>query len=206
MGITATQNLHFTDGTDAVEDHSTNIEVLARQLDARLRSHDLDTDRFGEDKPFCVLDITVPQILTVASGLSVGAIVFDTIRVDTAGMADLDALPQAMSMRSPGYYQVGFYINSSGTGCVAGSGAALWQANQSAISPYPTMALYGSAHSQIVDFANGWPAGGAASILARSDDATETWGWMNVLVTGTSCPATITINYARLWAYKVRDL
>jgi hypothetical protein len=201
LGITGTQNLHYTDSTDAVEDHSTNLEVLARQLDARMRAHDLDIDRAGENRPFCVLDITLPPVVAVNTATT-NYVPFDTVQADTAGMADLDANPYAMSFVSPGYYQVGLYATAPTTGCVAGTGAIVWQINQNSLF---SITVYGENHMQMTDGGNGWVAV-SGSNLAKVDDITEQWGWMTALVTGTNCPAILTVSYARIWAYKVRDL
>lgn len=203
MGITGTQNLHFTDVTDAVEDHSTNLEVLARQLDSRLRSHDLDVTRFSTDLPMCVMDITLPTTTNWNTQNVLDAMLrFDTVQLDTDGMANLDVLPHAMTINTPGWYQFGFYAFQL-TSTFALGGEILFEANNTILG-YSKVSLNGLAWSISTDQGNGVPGGG--SLLGKAA-AGDTWGFVKVVPwAATGGQNVVTTNFARLWAYKVRDI
>lgn len=204
MGITGTQNLHYPDATDFVEDHSTNLEVLARQVDARMRSHDLDVIRGGEGRPMCVLDAVAPQTIVLNSGNQFDAMVkFDTVRFDTDGMANLDVEQHSMTFQTRGYYALGFYGNIPSSGCVAGTGAALWQAGVN-LNIIPRPSLLGDRFNQVTDGNNGWVPGNISCVGIVST-LPLAWGWATAGVTGTNCATTLTVNFARLWAFKIRD-
>lgn len=207
MGITATQNLHYTDGTDAVEDHSTNLEVLARQLDSRMHLHDLDADRFGADLPMCVLESSAPQTINWnVNNVLLNSMKFDTVLIDSDNMANLDALPYAMTFNTLGFWQVGFYAWSPTLGCLAGSGSSgLFSANNSVPNDLGNVTTFGGTSQSVFDGDTGNVAGQGAS-LARVDGFPATWGWVSVSPNGgTNCASIVTINYVRLWAFKVRD-
>lgn len=203
MGITGTQNLHFTDGTDAVEDHSTNLEVLARQLDSRMRSHDLDLTRFSTDLPMCVMDITLPTTTNWNTQNVLDAMIrFDTVQLDTDGMANLDVLPHAMTINTPGWYQFGFYVYQAVSTFNAGS-EILIEANNT-VSAYSKVSLSGIPWSICTDQGNGVPGGGS---LLGNGAVGDTWGFVKVAPwVSTGGQNVVTTNFARLWAYKVRDL
>lgn len=204
MGITATQNLHYPDSTDFVEDHAANLETLARQLDARMRAHDLDVARIGEGRPFCVIDRVAPQILTLTADNSTATITFDTVRADTDNMAQLDVLGQAIFINTPGYYHLGFYAIVAGTGCVAGTGAMLWTAGTSPNGSW-TPIISGRVIEQ-TDGGNGVLPGSGSYYGNARTPLPQAWGWVRPFATGTNCATSWTTTFARLWAYKVRDL
>lgn len=206
MGITATQNLRFPDATDFVDDMASYIETLARQLDSRMRGHDLDQLRTNTERPFCVLRTSGPQTINSTADPTTSLIKFDTVLVDTDNMADLDNLPQAMTIRTPGWYQFGWYAVCPSTGCTPGTGVGIWQTN-SASGGFSNVALFGSKNTQTTDANNGWVPGGSSELgRASTLSPPPTWGWINLLITGTACASLINCQFAKIWAYKVRDL
>lgn len=209
-GITATQNLSYPTGTDLVKDHSSWVETLARQVDARLTSHDLDAARYGDSRPLCRLKTSGTQVVTPGSANRLDQIIkFDVVDVDTDGMANLDALNWGVIVNTAGYYRYGFYVSINSTGCVLGTGYAQFAINNSLPSsiPAPQPSFIGGGRvTTAPDNQTGYSCNACSSGVARVDNPPALIGGVSASIyAGTTCFTTLTVLTARMWVYKIRD-
>lgn len=209
-GITATQNLTYPTGSDFVRDHSAWVETLGRQIDARLTSHDVDAARYGDGRPLCRLKTSGTQTVTPGAANRLDQMVkFDTVDVDTDGIANLDAINWGVILNTAGYYRYGFYVSLLTTGCVTGTGFAQFSINSglpaSIPAPAPTF-IGGGRITTAPDNQTGFSCNGCSSGIARADTPPAlVGGVVPSIYAGTTCATVLTVLTARLWVYKIRD-
>lgn len=189
-GTTATQNLTYPVSTDRLRDQGLYIETLAKQVETRLNSHDDDLAR-SQIPPFAMVE-------RGPTGTLFGedfAFPFERVLVDTDNMVDLSRDSQRIVLTRTGWWNVGCYITTGATGCSTGF-INLWVdgTNTSGV-PIPQ-----HQKEHLIGF---------SSLVAEADVQANVLGcdvFSYLTVSGTGCSTSITLNYARMWAYWVRDL
>ena len=107
-----------------------------------------------------------------------------------------------MTINTPGWYQFGYYVYQATSTFTLGS-EILIEANNT-VPPFGKVSLSGIAWSICTDQGNGVPGGG--SLLGKAAVG-DTWGFVKVVPWASSGGQNVvTTNFARLWAYKVRDV
>lgn len=195
---TATQNLTRTQSTDDPKQMATYLRALGTDVDQRMAAHYHDLAR-SRVPPFAVLMITEQHFIanpsTVISGDQV--LGYDTVGIDTAGMVDLSLDPTRIFLNDTGYYVCGCYMQSNGfaQGSVSDNDTYTKLASTTGVTSQGTVhdngtGLLGVGHSTIVQVLNP----NAESIQVKTGYNGSTGG------------NAMTIGYAELWAYKLRDL
>lgn len=183
---TATQNLTRTTATDDPKQVAAYLRTLAMEADQRMRSHFYDLGR-SQRRPFAAVRVSTPfdYDYTVSNNI----INYDTVEEDTAGLVDLSASPQVITLTETGFWAVGGYLETTGFGL---ANADVW------------MELSGGFYNVVRD--------GDADFLPvsvfgiRSVTVPNTSLISQILNSGSSSTSITTVRAARMWAYKVRDL
>lgn len=198
-GTTATQNLPYPTSGDRVMDQWQHQKNLALALEDRFTSHAVDLARAG-DVPLVVLEQLTSHDYPVSGAFAPGdeLIQWDTVLADTAGMVDLATNPKLITITQNGYWRVSGYVaNASGTLCAVGSGTMLVTVGSTgATGSTDTNAFHDGGQGAMAGFCS-------SEIRVSGNNATV---FLSSSSTGTTCPTFITIGYARLWLYWVRDL
>lgn len=190
---TATQNLTRTTSTDDHRLTALYLETLATEVDQRMVAQYRNIRR-SQVPPAALVQMNEPR--AVRSDDTMPNAVFDTVVFDTTGdLVDLAAAPQSITLRSPGYWVVGGYLET--VGWPTGSGdMQVW--------------LQSGGSTRTVGFRDGnlGFVSGAFSVHEQTDyPLTETCA-LGVKFTGTlpGGAEPTTLLFAEMWAYKVRDL
>lgn len=197
-GTTATQNLPYPTSGDRVMDQWLHQKNLALAAEDRFSSHNVDLAR-ATDVPLVVVEQNIPRDYPT-SGFAAGddLTVFDTVLVDTAGMADLATDPKSISIKQNGYWRVGGYLHVvNGLACSAGTGT-LFLAIGSTNATGSTDT--NQAHDGVI---------GEVEVYATSEirvSGNNSTVYMSASTSGVSCPAIISVDYARLYLFWMRDL
>jgi hypothetical protein len=203
--ITGTQNLTIPVSTDFVEDQWSYHAQMAKQMEQRYNLHDSDAARYSP-APLTIVDCTIQAIYptSVADNNQYDTMIkFDTIMVDTAGMANLDVVPWALTPQETGMYHFSCYVKILPSGCSTGGLATL---NLSARGAAGTVFSTGSA-GQGVEM----NSAGTTSVSLAGDIAVtvlgKAFGHPIIGFFGAGCTTQqYTPVYARFGMYKVRDL
>lgn len=184
---TATQNLTRTTGSDSLDQFSVYLTTLRDEVDARMTAHFYDLSR-SQVPPLARISLRTPY---TAANDGNARMVYDTVDVDTDGMADLSVDARSLTFNTPGYYAVGTYVLVT-----PGSGPATSQW---------TVAVVGvGGGGRSVNDAQGSQIGlSSASMLQVTAPGTTVQTQRSAF--GSAWPQW-TFNFATLWAYKVRDL
>lgn len=201
---TGTQNLTIPSSSDFIEDQWDYHGQMARQLEQRYNLHDADAARYNP-RALTIVDCTVqasyPNPVTDNNQFDT-MIKFDTVMVDTAGMADLENNPWALTPQETGMYHFNCYVKILPSGC---TGPGMVTLSTSARNAAGTMQTIGNI-TQSTEVA----AAGTTSVnLAGELIVTvlgKAFGHAIIGFLGGSCASTYTPVYARLGIYKVRDL
>lgn len=201
---TATQNLTVPVSTDFIEDQWSYHAAMAGQLEQRFNSHDDDAARVSPP-PLAVLDCTIsrnyPTPATDNNQYDT-MIMFDTVVVDTAGMADLDVNPWALTPPTVGMYHFNCYVKVLPSGCTGPGTVTLSLSSRGATGVI--FDVTGKTQSLEVALT------GSTSVCVAGDlwvtSLGKSYGFPIIGFLGSSCAATFTPVYARFAMYKVRDL
>lgn len=187
-GTTATQNLTYPTSGDKVRDQGLYIETLAKQVEARLNSHDADLLR-SQIPPFALIEAG-------SNGYLWGnELVFNRVLVDTDGMVDLSKDARRINLTRTGWWNVGVHLQIGASGCNPGfvtvyvdgtdtSGVPIQQDQRENLQAYSAVTSEGDVQANIL----------GCDIFAY------------VQRSGTNCASSFTLTKARMWAYWVRDL
>lgn len=117
---TASDPLCLNTGT-VCDEHTVWCD-FAELVEAQLTAFDEVVDRAATSVPMAWIETTTP--FTFSPGGSSLAVPFDTVRVDTDNMADLDANASALTVTRSGLYQLTAYGTATWDRVGAGTGAA----------------------------------------------------------------------------------
>jgi hypothetical protein len=191
---TATQNLTRTQATDDPRKMALYLKTLATEADQRMTAHYRDLAR-SQGPPFAVLRLNEPAVVdTAVSDPWSGTIFFDTVEIDTAGLADLSAAANQISLTETGYWWVGGYALLDGLGASGADVGVFVRANGEAGSDYRRNLLQGNMGS------------GTSYPIQVTNLTTVTNVFLTVTNSGSTARTTTTVTFAELWACKVRDL
>lgn len=132
VAITATQQFPYPTGPDKPCESWKTWKTMAQGLDSKLTALSADLDRTARAVPIAKVSMTGPFPV---GGDSDGEIVFDTVHVDTDGMADLNRAPKVLLPTRRGWYSAYAHIrwskldlNSLPQPYISGSGGSLTHA------------------------------------------------------------------------------
>jgi hypothetical protein len=186
---TITQNLTRTTATDDPKQMHSYLGTLAEEVDRRVNAHRYDLRRV-QNRPFAVLRSYGTQVYDAVAS---SAIPFNAVEEDTADLVDLSVSNTLINLRTTGWWCVGSYVQCTGFGAAnsdvvlhlnAGPGGILGIVRDQAIG---LAAL--SVHTMV-------------EITVPDTYTARTWvDW-----SGSSVANTTFLQFAEMWAYKVRDL
>lgn len=193
-GTTATQNLVYPTSGDLLKDQGKYHRDLAVALDNRLRSHDVDIARSARP-PFALVERTTQKTYDLSFGGQSVLFDFENVLEDTAGMVSLENDSSVIQTTGIGWWNIGVYAKLAQTSCSPGY-CNLYISNDTG----DTVNLM---HDAVVGF-----VAGSSEDLIRVVNSTIGFPKItaHVSFSGSNCASTFTILYARMWAYKVRDL
>jgi hypothetical protein len=199
VNTTATQNIRKPQSTDDPKLLAAYFEQTATDIDLRMAAHFADLARVT-DPPFAVLrlntGVNVETGFVDGAAPVVGAIPFDTVDMDTAGMVDLSASQFTITLNQTGYYWVGGYARISGFLPSADSDPRVSVRSSS-----------GGTHSDSGHDVSGHnPGFGISGWTSVSSLATPTTLSLTVSNNGSGTTTVTFVYQAELWAVKVRDL
>lgn len=201
-GTTATQRLTYPTSGDRLADQAAYIETLARQVDSRINAQ-VNVLAQQADRPLAIVDSKATRnIQTSVNAVpkTNGLITWDTVLADTAGLVDLSVDTHIISMTSPGYWLVGCYIdfvgNPGGSSC-ASVGSITLHLNSQNCTPSQTN-VYGKDVGGVI-----YTSLHASALVHVGSTGSL---YMNADTQGTSCPTTVNVFNARMWAFKAREL
>lgn len=197
-GTTATQNLPYPTSGDRVVDQWQHQKNLALALEDRFNAHQVDLAR-AANVPLIVLE-QQNQRDYPTSGFSPGdeLVTFDTVLVDTQGQVDLSVSTKSIPIPQPGYYRCGGYLHVvNGLACSAGTGTLFLAIGN-------TNGTGSTDTNQAHDGVNGEVEVSVCSEVRFS--GTNGTLFMFPSTTGVTCPNFISVDYARFYAFWVRDL
>lgn len=198
---TATQNLTIPSSTDYIEDQWLYQQTMASELEARFNSHALDVARYTP-RQLAVIDCTITRNYTIADPNRYDRFVtFDSVLVDTGGMADLSNNPWALTPQETGYYHYSAYVKILPSGCT-GPGAV--QLNLGTYGSGTIAANSSDSYSTEVALTGSTSVNASGELMVSA--VGSAFGHALITFLGSSCAATYTPTYARLSLYKVRDL
>lgn len=200
--ITGTQNLTVPVSTDFVEDQWLYHGQMAGQMENRFNSHDSDYQRYSPPA-LTIIDSTIvqnyPNPVTDSNQFDT-MIRFNTVMVDVTGMADLESNPWALTPQETGMYHFSCYAKVLPSGCnpgvVTGTVSARGSGTISVCSTSTQSLEVALTGSTSVNWAGDF-------MVTKLGSA---FGFPVIGFLGSSCASTFTPVYARLGAYKVRDL
>jgi hypothetical protein len=204
MGQTATQKLNYPDSGDQLKQQAQFLETLAKQIDARGRSHSDSLD-IASRPPMAIADISVQRTYATDSTSVTptdSLFILDSVAVDTRGIVDLTSDPHFFNLSESGYWLVGAYVDFFGTpggsGCTTG-GIKL------------SLDFAGTTPNGLSNFVHDSQVANHVALhssgLIQVDNSLIPMP-MSVFAdnSGTGCAATLTVSSGRVWAVKVRDL
>jgi len=200
-GMTATQRLTYPTSGDNLKEQAQYLETLAKQLDARAAAN-AAVLASQLNRPFAVIDCTIPNSISTTTTTSL--IKFDSVVVDTAGLADLSADQRVITL-PPGYWLVGGYVDFLGTaggGSNCTTGAITLRLNCDNATPniWSQMGKDGGSgglHTYV-------QASGLAQVASPALPGKL---YLNAdIAYGSACTFVLTAFTARMWAFKVREL
>lgn len=191
-GVTATQNLVYPTGGDLVEDQGKYTRDIAVALDYRILSHDADVAR-SKVPPFALVERTTEKDFTLG-GSADTLIDFETVLEDTDGLVSLEDDARLIRLNRLGWWNIGMYARIAPTGCNPGRANFF-------------ISMSGDTLNQTHDGASGAIGfvGGSVEELVKVFDFTQT-AKCRINFSGANCSSTLTVRFARMWAYWVRDL
>lgn len=189
---TATQNLTRTQATDDPRKQALYLATLAGEIDQRMTTQYHHIGR-SQVPPAALVRRLEPMAFSTLDASP--NVLFDTVEFDTFGLVDLATQPHGIPLSIEGYWVVGGYAQV--TGWPTGTGEFLLQ----------LFNAQGSVNAAFHDGAAGFAAG-AASVLSRATTPLTSIAALGIDFLGTLPGGAegSTLNYAELWAYKVRDL
>jgi hypothetical protein len=194
-GITSTQNLQYTTGTDLLQASGEALEDLAERTDARLKQA-YALLSVSQTPPLTVIESKVFRKFTRSS---TDALTFDTVVVDTQDGANFADDSRVITLRRTGYWNVGCYVQceqfdgvSTGTGQLFMNGSA----GLAYVSHSTSQIMTGSAPGVFLSM----------STVCRCPTAGATvFAYLGA--SGTFSPPETVTNYVRrMWAYWMGDL
>lgn len=183
---TTTQNLTRTTSTDDPKLMAGYLATLAKEIDQRMRAHYYDLGR-SQYRPCVVISKTIAEV--VDTGVSGSSFVrYDTVDVDTGGMADFSVSNLGFTLSEFGWWAVGGYLQNTGFGAV--NSDVMLEISQAG---YNTVRDGGHAFDPV-------SLSGIIQVTSPTSIVSQ------MLNTGSSTTLVTTVQAAQLWAYKVRDL
>ncbi len=204
MGTTATQKLNYPDSSDSLKLQAQFLETLAKQIDARGRSHG-DSLTIAQQPPMAIADISVQRSYATESTAVLDTdsfFILDSVVIDTRGIVDLTRDPKFFFLTESGYWLVGAYVDFFGSpgGSSCTTGGIRLQVQFDGTNPNSTLNFV---HDSQVSGHVALHTSGLVQV-----DGTTLPMPMSVSAdnSGTGCAATLTVASGRVWAVKVRDL
>jgi hypothetical protein len=200
VNTTATQNIHKPEGTDDPKKLADYFAQTATDIDRRMAAHFYDLDRVVNPR-FAVVRVSAPlnvDINVLPNGAPyLGSVPFDTVEIDTNGMADLSANAYVINLNETGYWWIGGYARLSGF-VPSGNSDPFVQARATTGGGN----LVDARH----DVSGDNPGGGLSGPLLVSTLTTPIQAALVVGYNGNGSTSVTQIFQAELWALKVRDL
>lgn len=127
VAYTATYDFPYAEASDPFCDGWSTTKALAEAVDAVLDLFDVDAER-TELVPYARLSLATPYSTDLVANSSTGLIAYDTVDVDTAGIADVVRDSQSISVGTTGLWLGGGYVwhGNTGVGGVAGNTTTLY--------------------------------------------------------------------------------
>lgn len=186
---TTTQNLTRTTIGDDPKRMSDYLAPLAEETDRRVTAHLYDLDRV-QKRPFAIIR---KYGIEVYDAVASAAIPFDAVEEDTAALVDFSLSNTVINLRQTGWWCVGSYVQCTGFGAAASDTVLHLNAGP--------VGVLGIVRDQAIGLA-ALSAQAIVKITVPSTYYARTWvDW-----SGASTANTTTLQFAEMWAYKVRDL
>lgn len=121
VAYTAVYDLPYAESSDQFCGGWSTTQALAEAVDAVLDGFDIDADR-TELVPYARVSLATQYSADLITTASTGLIAYDTVDVDTAGMADVVRDSQSISVGTTGLFLGGAYVWHGNTGVAGVSG------------------------------------------------------------------------------------
>lgn len=198
-GTTATQKLTYPTSGDNLKEQAQYIETLARQVDARSASNAAVLAR-QLNRPCAIIDCTIPNSISTTASTSPK---FDSVVLDTAGLVDLTVDQRIMTLGT-GYWLVGGYVDFLGTAgggsnCTTGGITLKLNCDNSTPVSWSQFAKDGAAGLHTYVQTSGLALVSSAALPGKLYLTAD-------IAYGTACTFVLTVNTARMWAFKVREI
>jgi hypothetical protein len=196
-GTTATQKLTYPTSGDILKEQAQYLETLAKQIDARSASNAAVLAK-QLNRPMAIVDSTVPNVLSTVQGT---AVKYDSVVLDTAGLVDLSADQRVINL-TPGYWLLGGYVDFVGSpgGSNCTTGAITLRLNCDNATPN----IFSQFAKDFADTHTYVQSSGLAQVLNPALPGKQ---YLTAdIAYGTGCTFLLTVNTARMWAFKVREL
>lgn len=199
VNTTATQNIRKPESTDDPKQLAAYFAQTAGDFDLRMAAHFFDLDR-ALNPPFAVVRANTVVILDISAqpGNSpyAGSMPFDTVEIDTNGMADLSDNAYQITLNETGYWWIGGYARISG----------FVPSGNSDVNATPRASSGGQFLDPRHDDSTNNPGSGLSGPLLVSSLATPVIVALTINQNGAITTNLTTVFQAELWALKVRDL
>lgn len=191
---TLTQNLTRTTQYDDPRQMAAYLKTLATEADQRMASHYRDLAR-SQTPPFAVARLNTPTVfdLNISNPWN-GTIAFDTVDIDTGGIIDLSVDASALNLTETGWWWLGGYAILDGFGSVNADFGVYVRGNGDA--------SLDARHNG----GAGFVGSGMSYPVRVSTLTTVRPAYLTLASAGSSSRTTSTVNFAEMWALKVRDL
>ena len=189
---TSTWGLTRTTPLDDPKQQAAYLQELAMDVDARMVGAFYHLNR-SKNFPAACIRKTVPEVMLRDAPFP--QITFDTVAFDNAGMVDLSANPKSIQITAEGFWCIGGYLQCSGFGGSPGD-VGIWLKHAGSTTTATThdgaFGLVGISHTLF-------------ERITAPLDGTDTVA-LGYTAPGVSTGTQTTVQFAEIWAYKIRDL